>query len=46
MMLSHQARSLTFWLIAGVVTPVFFPALAGSQTRNKEIIAKIDRLKL
>ena len=39
-MLSHQARSLTFWLIAGVVTPVFFPALAGSQTRNKEIIAK------
>jgi mono/diheme cytochrome c family protein len=40
MMFSHQARSLTFWLVAGVATLVFFPALAGSQTRNKELIAK------
>lgn len=36
----HLVRSLTFWLIAGLATPMFVPALVGAQTQNKERIAK------
>ncbi|MGH7796219.1 MAG: c-type cytochrome [Candidatus Binatia bacterium] len=40
MTFSHQLRALTFWLVAGLATPVFFPDSADAQTQNKELVAK------